>query len=261
MAEFINAELRGAVFDHCDLTGAQFRTVYLTGATFRGVNMSGAVIQGADLTGASIHADIEDMMINGVVVGPLIEAELNKRYPDRAKMRPSDVAGFLEAWDAIERLWGGTVQRARELPPGLLHEQVNGEWSFIETLRHLVFATDAWVRRGILGDPSPWDALDLPWDEMSEQPGVPRDREVRPSLDTMLELRRDRMSGVRTLIFSLADVSLDAQTKPMKGPGWPRDRSYRVRDCLQTVLIEEWEHRLYAERDLDILFGRVASSR
>jgi hypothetical protein len=26
-------------------------------------------------------------------------------------------------------------------------------WSFIETLRHLVFATDSWIRRAMLGDP------------------------------------------------------------------------------------------------------------
>jgi len=32
---------------------------------------------------------------------PLVSAELNRRYPDRAKMRPADPAGFGEAWDAI----------------------------------------------------------------------------------------------------------------------------------------------------------------
>ena len=97
-------------------------------------------------------------------------------------MRPTDPAGFREAWDIIERLWAGTVERARALAPEQLHESVDGEWSFIETLRHLVFATDAWVRRAILGDPSPWDPLDLPWDEMPDTPGIPRDREaVRPS--------------------------------------------------------------------------------
>ena len=52
------------------------------------------------------------------------------------------------------------------MDPDLLHESVDGEWSFIETSRHLAFATDAWVRRVILGDPAPWDPLDLPWDEM-----------------------------------------------------------------------------------------------
>jgi len=73
-----------------------------------------------------------------------VEAELNRRYPDRAKMRPDDADGYREAWAALERLWPQTVARARRLDPDLLHERVDGEYSFIETLRHLVFATDAW---------------------------------------------------------------------------------------------------------------------
>jgi hypothetical protein len=65
------------------------------------------------------------------------------------------------------------------MQPELLHESVDGEWSFIETLRHLACGTDSWIRRAVLGDPSPWDALDLPWDEMPDTPGVPRDRDAR----------------------------------------------------------------------------------
>jgi hypothetical protein len=172
-------------------------------------------------------------------------------------MRPEDPAGFREAWHILERLWSQTVDRARSLRPGLLHESVDGEWSFIETLRHLAFATDSWIRRAILGDPSPWDPLDLPWDEMPDTPGVPRDRDARPSLDTVLKLRRDRMSTVCQVIEGLTDASLDGDTEPVEGPGWPRPRSYPVRQCLLIVLNEEWEHRLYAERDLDALQART----
>lgn len=146
---------------------------------------------------------------------------------------------------------------ARRFDPELLHESVDGEWSFIETLRHLVFATDAWVRRAILGDPSPWHPLDLPWDEMADTPGVPRDREVRPSLDVVLELRRDRMSTVRAVLEGLTDESLAGHTESVEGPGWPQPRSYPVRECLLCILTEEWEHRLYAERDLDALAHRA----
>ncbi len=91
-----------------------------------------------------------------------MEAELDRRCPGRAKMRPSDAAGYREAWDMLEPLWQQTVARARGLDPELLHRRVDGEWSFIETLRHLVFAADVWVNRAILGQPSPWDPLDLP---------------------------------------------------------------------------------------------------
>src|SRR5215813_1229075 len=261
MADFSRADLRGSRFDRVDLSGAQLRAVDLRGAQFRGVELSGAMMRGVMLVGVDIHGEIEDLTINGVDIGPLIDAELNRRYPDRAKMRPADPAGFREAWGLLERLWGETVERARRLRPELLHESVDGEWSFIQTLRHLVFATDAWIRLAILGDPSPWDPLDLPWDEMPDTPGVPRDRDARPSLDTVLELRRDRMFTVRRVIEGLTDESLDGHTQPVEGPGWPEPSSYPVRECLLCILNEEWEHRLYAERDLDVLIAHSALAR
>jgi uncharacterized damage-inducible protein DinB len=256
VSEFIDDDLRGSRFERVELGGAQFRSVDLTGAQFRGVDLSGATMLGVDLVGVRVYGDIEGLNVNGVDVAPLIEAELNRRYPLRTKMRPSEPAGFLEAWDVLEHLWNETIHRAQRLSPELLHESVNGEWSFIETLRHLCFATDSWIRRAILGDPSPWDPLDLPYDEMSDTPGVPRDRDVRPSLDEVLRLRRDRMTTVRQVIQSLTEKSLAEDTEPVAGPGFPQSRSYPVRQCLRIILNEEWEHRLYAERDLDVLDKR-----
>jgi hypothetical protein len=256
MADFVSADLSGSRFERVDLRGAQLREVDLSGAQLRGVVLNGAVMRGVELVDVDIHGEIENLKINGVDVGPLVNAELDRRYPDRAKMRPSDPAGFREAWDLVERLWDQTVERARRLDPELLHESVDGEWSFIETLRHLVFATDSWIRRAILGDPAPWDPLDLPWDEMPDTPGVPRDRDVRPLLNAVLALRRDRMATVRQVIDGLSDESLDSNTTPVEGPGWPPPRSFPVRECLLVVLSEEWEHRLYAERDLAALEAR-----
>lgn len=253
MADFADADLRGSRFERADLSGAEFRDIDLTGARFQEIDMTGVVMRGVEMLNVSIYGELENVTVNGVSIGPLVEAELDRRYPDRPKMRPTDPAGFREAWDIVERLWDQTVERARRLPPELLHESVDGEWSFTETLRHLAFATDAWVRRAILGDPSPWDPLDLPWDGMPDTPGVPRDREVRPDLDTVLALRRGRMSTVREVIDLLTDESLAADTKPVEGPGWPRPVSYPVRTCLRVVLNEEWEHHLYANRDLAVL--------
>jgi uncharacterized protein (DUF952 family) len=233
--------------------------VLFTGAFLHDVDLSGVVLRGAYATRAEISGHIESLTVNGVDVAPLVEAELDRRYPDRVKMRPVDPAGFREAWDVVERLWAGTVERARRLDPALLHESVDGEWSFIETLRHLAFATDSWLRRAILGDPSPWDPLGLPWDEMPDTPGVPRDRAVRPSLDTALTLRLDRMATVREFVDGLTDETLAADTVPVSGPGWPEQRSYPVRQCLRVILNEEWEHRLYAERDLAVLEARAVA--
>ena len=255
----MGADLRGSRFEHTDLSGARLRAVALTDADFRAVDMNRVVMRGVELNDVAISGDIENLTINGVDIGPLVEAELNKRHPLRPKMRPTDPAGFREAWDILERLWDETVENARRMPPELLHESVNGEWSFIETLRHLVFATDSWIRRGILGDPSPWDPLDLPWDEMEDTPGVPRDRDARTSLDTVLELRSARMATVRQVIDSLTDASLQSHTDPVEGPGWPESRSYPVRQCLLVILNEEWVHRLFAERDLDRVQERGAA--
>jgi uncharacterized damage-inducible protein DinB len=257
MTDFSDQDLRGSVFSNVVLRGARFRAVDFSGADFRGVDLTGAVLRGAELVDVDISGEIENVRVNGVDIGPLVTAELDRRYPDRVKMRPADPAGFREAWDIIERIWDETVARARGLPPEVLHESVDGEWSFTDTLRHLVFATDAWIRRQILGDPSPWDPLDLPWDEMPDAPGVPRDRAARPSLDEVLALRRDRMATVRQVIDGLTDESLDRLTPPAQGPGWPHSRGYSVRDCLLVVLNEEWEHRRFAERDLDALEHRA----
>ena len=243
-------------FENKRMNGARFHIVDLTGARFDHVRMRGVAMRGVELVDVQIDGEVWNVTINGVDVAPLIDAELNRRYPDRIKMRPADPAGFREAWVIVERLWDGTVARARQLDPVLLHESVNGEWSFIETLRHLAFATDAWIRRAILGDPSPWHPLDLPFDEMDDTPGVPRDRDARPSLDEVLDLRRDRMATMRQVLDDLTDEQLAARTVPVPGPGWPEPESYPVRECLLCILNEEWQHRLYAERDLDLLATR-----
>ena len=265
--EFVNEDLTGSRFQRVNLTGSRFRLSQLNGAEFRGcefadtrfriVEMSGVTMRGVELHNVDISGDIGNLMVNGVEVGALVDAELDRRYPERAKMRPTDAAGFREAWDLVELLWDRTVARARRLDSVLLHESVDGEWSFIETLRHLLLVTDGWIGRAVLGDPSPWHPLDLPWDDPDETRslpvGVPCDRDARPSLDTVLELRRDRMATVREVVTNVTEESLDDETEPVEAPGWPESRSYRLRNLLLHVFHEEWEHRLYAERDLDFL--------
>ncbi|MFG1813891.1 DinB family protein [Kribbella sp. NPDC049174] len=253
MSEFKREDLGGARFEELSLRGAVFHDVDLGGARFDVVNLQGATIRGALVADVSIDGEIRNLKVWGVDVVPLVDAELNRRHPGREKMRPADADGYREAWELLERLWGETVDRARKLPPAMLHESVDGEWSFIQTLRHLVFATDAWVRRAVLGDPAPWDPLDLPHDEMRDTPPVPRDRDVQPSLDEVLALRADRMATVRAVFAELTDERLTEMTEPVPEPGYPESQSYQVSDCLGCILSEEWEHRMYAERDLAVL--------
>ena len=62
--------------------------------------------------------------------------------------------------------------------------------------------------------------------------------------------------SVRRLLADLTDEELTRMTEPVREPGYPEPESFLVRDCLETVLSEEWEHRLYAERDFDLLESR-----
>ena len=247
MAEFSKQDLSGARFEQVDFSGAWFRNVYFTGATLRG----------AWLENVEIDGEIRNVRINGVDIGPLIEDELNRRDPDRTKLDPADADGFREAWAIIERVWPPTIERAKRLPPDLLHERVQDEYSFIETLRHLVFATDAWVRRAVLGESDPYSPLGLPHDEAEPDASVPNDRDARPSLQEMLDLRADRMRIVHDVMATLTDDVLAGQTDPVPAPGYPPAGRYPVRRCLRAVVREEWLHRQYAERDLSVLERRA----
>lgn len=170
--------------------------------------------------------------------------------------RPTDADSFRAAWAVAEAEWDQTFARARGFSAEQLHERVDGEWSFIQTQRHLVFATDAWVRRALLGDPTPWHPLDLPHDDMDDQPGVPRDYAARPTLDEVLALRADRMSTVRGVIAGLTDEALDTMTVPVLEPGYPESEAFLVRRCVGAVVSEERAHRTFAERDLDLIQSR-----
>jgi len=242
MTSFREQDLSGARFEHVSLRDAQMRAVDLTGVQMRGV----------ELVDVEISGELQNVIVNGVDIAPLVEGELNRRMPERAKMRPDDSDGFREAWAILERLWKDTVARAMTLPAGVLHLNVDDEWSFIESLRHLNFASAAWVGRMVLGNSSPWHPLDLPWDEANGWDGIPWDRDARPSLEEVLTVRRERQRMVRHLLESLTDDQLAIKVTRSE-PGWPAMENFPLKECLRIVLNEEWQHRLYAERDLDRL--------
>ncbi len=246
---------KGQTWRGVDFGAATFDDCLMEGARFKNVDLRGVVIRGAWLD-AEITGEVERLSVNGVDVTEFVEQELDRREPERTTMHPSDPAGFREAWDILERRWAQTFERALRVDQELLHERVDGEWSFIETQRHLVFATDAWIRRALLGDPGPWSPLDLPHDDMADIPEVPRDRDVRPSFDEVLELRRDRMATMREVVNGLTDEQLAGHTTPVTEPGYPQSEAFPVSDVVGCIVNEEWHHHQYATRDLAVLEQR-----
>ena len=252
MTDFTEQDLSGSTFRRVLLTDALIQDVDLSRTRIRSAYLDGVRMTGVEVPDLEIYGELGRLVVNGVDVVPLVEAELDRRTPERVLMRPTDLAGFREAFEVVDRLWAGTVERARALPPERLHEQVGGEWSFIETLRHLGFAHACWVGGVVLADPSPWHPLDLPWDEAPVVDSVPWDRDVRPSLDEVLALRAERRATVAAVLDDLDDDGLERPVSSAT-PFLADAEGLTVAQCLRVVLNEEWEHRLYAERDLALL--------
>lgn len=240
-----------ATFDGTDdLTAAQFVDADLSGARFVRARLAGVVMRGVDLPGADVDAPwLTDgtLLVNGIDVVPYVEAELDRRFPGRAQRRADTPDGLRAAWAAVEQTWDATLARAEALPPGAVDVQVDGEWSFAQTLRHLVFATDTWLRRAVLqldGPPHPLGQPNVEYatdgnDMTVFAPGTP------PYAD-VLAARADRVAQVRDFLADVTPARLDEErTNP-----WAPDRTETVRQCLHVILEEEWEHHRYAVRDL-----------
>ena len=182
-------------------------------------------------------------------------AERMRLRAERDKLKATDPDGLADAWTMIENLWSETVSRARVLPEPVLHEQVNGEWSFVQTQRHLVLATDCWLRRmvkGIAHSYHPW-GIGGSWLTSPRRWGL--DPDANPSFDQVLDVRRERVDEVREVIFNLTSAELERICVPPASPGHP-SKDHTVLQCLHVVLKEEWQHRRYAVRDLQVLEER-----
>lgn len=182
-------------------------------------------------------------------------AERVRLRVERDRLRATDPAGLADAWAMIEGFWAATVARARNLPEPVLHERVDGEWSFVQTHRHLVLVTDCWLRRmvkGIVHPYHPW-GLGGSWLTSPRRWGI--DPEADPSLDEVLALRRERMDEVRDVIDSATEEELERNCVPPNSPGHPR-KEHTVLHCLHVTLKEEWQHHRYAVRDLQALEER-----
>ncbi len=146
------------------------------------------------------------------------------------------------------------------MPAGTAEISVEDEWSFLETLRHLVFVTDGWL--GAAQDAGrAFHPAGLPFTEIAEfmDQGVDLglDANASPSYAEVLELRADRAARVRAF---LADVGVDQLSSEVDGPAWAAGEPLTVLRCLRVILNEEYEHRRFAERDLDLIASRATAA-
>jgi hypothetical protein len=160
-------------------------------------------------------------------------------------------------WDTIERLWAQATERAGRMPAAASDRQVNQEWSFAQTLRHLVFITDAWASRTVLDQEMPFHPLGLPqsWYPAADAAALGIDLTAQPGFDEVLAARADQMAVIRRIVTGLADADLGRPCQRLPAPGYPEEER-TVIDCIAVVLDEEIEHYRFAVRDLAVLEAR-----
>lgn len=233
-------EFRGAEFIDIDMSGSAFREVDLSRARMRGVLLVDADIDGA----------IEGLRVNGVEVAPLVAAELDRRYPERDTLRPITPDGVRAAIETVAGFWATTLAEVRDLPAADLDHSVNGEWSFVETLRHLIFVTDLWFRDAVQGEPEPFHPLGLPAAFITLE-GL--DLAARPTLEAVLAVRDARLAELREYAstVSMADLERERPSSPDRQSLLPGSRTPLA--CLRVIFNEEWTHRQFALRDLAIV--------
>jgi len=233
-----------------DLTGAEFRECVLDGARFVGV-----VMQNVEIDGLVTH-----LVVNGVEVTGYVQTELDRRYPVRLLIRSDEPADLGEAWRQLNADWATTIVRMRQTP-GVEHESVNGEWSAVQTLRHLIFVHDSWFRRCCLGSTDLFTPMGIgPSVEPYRQShGI--DLALEPSLDEVATVRQAQAVELESWLESVTPERLAGPAPVPDDDVWPPyARGRTVRQCLGTVLNEQWEHHRFTIRDLNLISGRTTSA-
>ncbi|WP_432478776.1 DinB family protein [Nocardioides sp. GXQ0305] len=230
-------EFEGATFVRSSLKGATVRFSDVSGVTMRGVDVDGLDIDSHDLFQGSL-------VVNGVDVVPLVDAELNRQFPGRELQRAQTPDGLREGWVAVRAAWRTTVA---DTPRELVDAQVDDEWSLAQTLRHLVLATDAWLRGGILRIEQPFHEIGQIFtgaEEMGFDLSV--FRADQPTYDEILAVRAERQQLVTDFLATVTAELLAEEREDPWGFGWRPS----VGDCLRVILEEEWAHLRYVRRDL-----------
>ena len=231
-------EFENATFVQASFKGATLRFSDVSGVTMRSVDVDGLDIDSHDLAFGTLF-------VNGVDVVPLVETELNRRFPGRELRNAQSAEGLREAWAAVQAAWQETVDGT---PAELVDARVDDEWSLAQTLRHLVLATDAWLRGAIQREEQPFHEIGQIFTGAAEM-GFDMSifRADAPDYAEILAVRAGRQQMVTDVLATATPEMLAEQRdNPWGGGDWHPT----VGDCIRVILDEEWAHLRYIRRDL-----------
>ncbi len=234
-------DFEGATFVRTSFKGALLKSCDVSGVTMRSVDVGGLDIDSHDLFFGTL-------IVNGVDVVPLVEAELNRQFPGRELQKAQTPEGLRDGWVAVQAAWATTVA---DTPPEMMDRHVDDEWSLAQTLRHLVLATDAWLRGGIMKIEQPFHEIGQIFTG-AERMGFDMSifRADTPTFDEILAVRAERQQLVTDFLSSVTpELLAEERDNPWGGDDWHPT----VGDCVRVILEEEWAHLRYIRRDLALL--------
>ncbi len=231
-----------------EFAGANFVRASFKGATLRFSDVSGVTMRSVDVGGLDIDSHdlfLGSLFVNGVDVVPLVDAELNRQFPGRELQKAETPEGLRGGWVTVQAAWQTTVA---DTPPDLVDAHVDDEWSLAQTLRHLILATDAWLRGGILRIEQPFHEIGQIFtgaEEMGFDMAI--FRTDPPAFEEILAVRAERQQMVTDfLATTTAELLAEERDDPWGGDDWRPT----VGDCIRVILEEEWAHLRYVRRDL-----------
>jgi hypothetical protein len=230
--------------------GASFVSVSFRGARLRNCDLSAATLRSVDVNGLDIDSHdlfLGRLLVNGVDVVPLVDAELNRQFPGRELQSAKTPEGLRAAWIAVQAAWADTVAAT---PVDLVDSHVEDEWSLAQTLRHLVLATDAWLSGAIRRAAQPFHEIGQIFTGAAEM-GFDMSifRTDAPSYDEILAVRAERQQQVSDFLAVVTPEELAAE----RDDPWGGDWHPTVGDCIRVILEEEWAHLRYIRRDLALI--------
>ena len=198
------------------------------------------------------------IVVNDVEVTAYVQGQLDERHPERLQLRAMTTASDYRAmWVTVEGLWSGLLTRADALTEEQRQTRVDGEWSFVETVRHLSFALDTWVVNMILGQDDPWHSLGLPPTDYGDANAIDIgiDVDANPTFAGALPVYQERRALMSRVLASVTDAQLKEMRERAPAPAWGIE-AHSVGKCLRVVLNEHCQHYRFASRDLDQLDPR-----
>lgn len=241
-------------FEHCDMAGSVFRDVNLGGATFEDVNLAGATIRNANLADFHIEdANIKGLTVLGFRIDELIEAECDRRDPERVRLKMRDLYDP-EAVHAVmarlEELRAAFRQRLRATDSGSLATRPSAnEWSALENVRHMLFAEDLYLNRFILQNDKPWNRLGLLPEFLQHREGYEDvGHESSDDLETVLAAWDAVHAEMQAFLLDLTPDRLQSPARNLDG-----ELRRTVGEILQGLARHDLEHIRQAEAALATL--------